>query len=112
MTVQKSDRGIYFQHLKDMALNSLFVMNQTLDRSFRKSKKEANTLQRNVGINMASFCADSILWATSYLYEKYRDTFDEERLVSFDQNLGVFRLNFFNARFFVGTRYFLWKKGF
>ena len=95
-----------------MALNSLFVMNQTLDRSFRKSKKEANTLQRNVGINMASFCADSILWATSYLYEKYRDTFDEERLVSFDRNLGVFRRNFFNAKFFVENRGFPLELGF
>ena len=73
--------GIFITLKKDTALNSLFVMNQTLERSFKKSKKEANTLQRDIGINMASFCADSILWATSVLFEKYRNTFDDERLV-------------------------------
>lgn len=79
----------------DTALNSLFVMNQTLERSFKKSKKEANTLQRDIGINMASFCADSILWATSVLFEKYRNIFDDERLMfmikSTEHNLELHR---------------------
>jgi len=65
----------------DTALNSLFVMSETLERSFKKSKKEANTLQRYIGINMASFCADSILWCTSLLFEQHRDAFDDERLM-------------------------------
>ena len=56
-------------------------MSETLERSFKKSKKEANTLQRYIGINMASFCADSILWCTSLLFEQHRDAFDDERLV-------------------------------
>ena len=59
-------------------------MSQTLERSFKKSKKEANTLQRDIGINMASFCADSILWCTSLLFERHRYEFDDERLVSFN----------------------------
>jgi hypothetical protein len=62
----------------DAALGSLTVMHETLEKSFEKSKSEQNKMQRNIGLNMASFGADSILWATSQLYEKNKSKFDKD----------------------------------
>ena len=42
-------------------------------------------MQKRIGLNMAAFGADSILWATCELYKKNKDKFDDERMVSFDK---------------------------
>ena len=78
-------------------------MHETLEKSFEKSKSEQNKMQRNIGkrlfyiclfvcfnmfvyirykgLNMAAFGADSILWATSQLYEKNKIMFDNDYMV-------------------------------
>ena len=62
---------------KDCALGSLFVMHETLEKSFEQSKFDQNRMQKRIGLNMAAFGADSILWATSELYKKNKDKFDD-----------------------------------
>lgn len=64
----------------DCALGSLFVMNETLAKSFETSKFDQNRMQKRIGLNMAAFGADSILWATCELYKKNKDKFDDERM--------------------------------
>ena len=75
--------GQFWNPLKDCALGSLFVMNETLEKSFESSKFDQNRMQKRIGLNMAAFGADSILWATCELYKKNKDKFDDERMVSF-----------------------------
>ena len=75
--------GQSWNPLKDCALGSLFVMNETLEKSFESSKFDQNRMQKRIGLNMAAFGADSILWATCELYKKNKDKFDDERMVCF-----------------------------
>ena len=79
--ILKTD-GQFWNPLKDCALGSLFVMNETLEKSFESSKFDQNRMQKRIGLNMAAFGADSILWATCELYKKNKDKFDDERMVS------------------------------
>ena len=57
-------------------------MNETLEKSFESSKFDQNRMQKRIGLNMAAFGADSILWATCELYKKNKEKFDDERMVS------------------------------
>ena len=58
-------------------------MNETLEKSFESSKFDQNRMQKRIGLNMAAFGADSILWATCELYKKNKEKFDDERMVRF-----------------------------
>ena len=91
--------GQFWNPLKDCALGSLFVMNETLEKSFESSKFDQNRMQKRIGLNMAAFGADSILWATCELYKKNKDKFDDERMVSFITLVTVLLLQYFINKF-------------